>query len=82
MTGSQFMNALGLFYFFWKNLKLVLINICTLDEMILEMEATSQRKYVMLDNLLSILIWLFMISEYDTICNFTLGRALCCGFYL
>lgn len=50
------MNALGLFYFFWKNLKLVLINICTLDEMILEMEATSQRKYVMLDNLLSILI--------------------------
>ncbi|CAK90838.1 unnamed protein product (macronuclear) [Paramecium tetraurelia] len=45
MTFSQFLNGLGLYYFFWTNFKLIALNICTLDQMILEIEAQTKRKY-------------------------------------
>ncbi|CAD8052352.1 unnamed protein product [Paramecium sonneborni] len=42
---SQFFNSFGLYYFFWINFKLIIINIGTLDQLILEIEAQSKRKY-------------------------------------
>ncbi|CAD8136458.1 unnamed protein product [Paramecium pentaurelia] len=45
MTFSQFLNGFGLYYFFWSNFKLITINICTLDQLILDTEAQTKRKY-------------------------------------
>ncbi|CAD8048321.1 unnamed protein product [Paramecium sonneborni] len=42
---SQFLNAFGLYYFFWTNFKLIAANICTLDQLILDIESQTKRKY-------------------------------------
>ncbi|CAD8148971.1 unnamed protein product [Paramecium pentaurelia] len=45
MTFSQFLNGFGLYYFFWNNFKLIAVNICTLDQIILNIEVQNKRKY-------------------------------------